>query len=163
MRGFVIVQDKHRAFPDAEIIMPTQQTHSSAGYDFFSNEEATIYPIHYQYKSDAIYEQKHVFWFDIAAIMPPDEVLKVYLRSSLGFKHSLIIPNSVGVIDADYAGNETNGGNIGCCLINLGNTPYTVHKGDRICQGIFEKHWPALFGYNVNNEIRNGGIGSTNK
>ena len=35
---------------------------------------------------------------------PPHLVAKLYLRSSLGLKSPLFIPNSVGIIDSDYRG-----------------------------------------------------------
>ena len=42
----------------------------------------------------------------------------------------LIIPNSFGVIDADYRGE------IKAILHNTSDTPYLIQKGDRLIQGI---------------------------
>lgn len=42
----------------------------------------------------------------IKAYMQPDEVLVVANRSSNPLKRSLVIPNGIGIIDADYYNNE---------------------------------------------------------
>ncbi|SVC04156.1 uncharacterized protein METZ01_LOCUS257010 [marine metagenome] len=49
-------------------------------------------------------------------------------RSGLAMKHSIGILNSPGTIDSDYRGE------IGVLLINFGDTPYVVTRGERIAQ-----------------------------
>jgi dUTP pyrophosphatase len=49
-------------------------------------------------------------------------------RSGLAARHGISIPNAPGTIDADYRGE------IRVLLVNLGQTAYTVHRGDRIAQ-----------------------------
>ena len=63
-----------------------------------------------------------------AVALPPGYELQVRPRSGLAVKHSITIINSPGTIDADYRGEVKIG------LINLGNKPYTVKRGDRIAQ-----------------------------
>ena len=52
-------------------------------------------------------------------------------RSGLGVKKGVSLPNSIGVIDSDYRGE------IGVCLINHGEEPFEIHRGDRIAQMMF--------------------------
>lgn len=60
--------------------------------------------------------------------LPQGYELQVRPRSGLAVKHGISIPNSPGTIDADYRGE------VKIALINLGRTPYTVSRGDRIAQ-----------------------------
>ena len=68
--------------------------------------------------------------------------------------------NQVGIIDADYYGNFSNGGHIFVCLENEGDEVIKIKKGDRFVQGIFI---PYLITDDDNTtDLREGGIGSTN-
>ena len=49
-------------------------------------------------------------------------------RSSLGFKSTTLLTNSIGVIDSTYRGE------IKARLINLGDKPVTIERGERFCQ-----------------------------
>lgn len=49
-------------------------------------------------------------------------------RSSLGFKSTTLLTNSIGVIDSTYRGE------IKARLINLGAEPVTIERGERFCQ-----------------------------
>lgn len=49
-------------------------------------------------------------------------------RSGLALKHGLSIPNAPGTIDSDYRGE------LKVILINLGNQPVTIERGQRIAQ-----------------------------
>ena len=55
----------------------------------------------------------------------------IYARSGLACKRGLAPANKVGVVDSDYRGE------IGVCLINKGDEPFEVHRGDRIAQMMF--------------------------
>jgi dUTP pyrophosphatase len=66
-----------------------------------------------------------------AVALPPGFELQVRPRSGLAIKHGITVVNSPGTIDADYRGEVKIG------LINLGRTPYTVQRGDRIAQLVF--------------------------
>ncbi|MBI4364206.1 MAG: dUTP diphosphatase [Candidatus Latescibacteria bacterium] len=54
-------------------------------------------------------------------------------RSGLAARHRIGIPNGPGTIDADYRGE------LMVLLINLGEAPYAVHRGDRIAQLVFAR------------------------
>jgi len=55
------------------------------------------------------------------------------LRCGLALKHGITCLNTPGTIDADYRGE------IGVILINLGYEPFTIHRGDRIAQLVFQQ------------------------
>ena len=63
------------------------------------------------------------------------------------------------IIDADYASNKTNDGEIFLQLLNLSPFPIQIKKGDRIGQGII-KHYLVTDDDNATGE-REGGMGST--
>lgn len=67
------------------------------------------------------------------AISPETEgvVAIVAGRSGLGVKKGVTLSNSIGVIDSDYRGEICVG------LINHGEEPFTVARGDRIAQMFF--------------------------
>lgn len=57
-------------------------------------------------------------------------------RSGLALRHGLGILNSPGTIDSDYRGE------VGVILINLGDAPFPVRRGDRIAQLVFARVEP---------------------
>lgn len=148
MRKFEVVKAEFRK-NNGEIILPTRSTEHSAGYDFYSPVDITIQP-----------GKSEMIWTDVKANMYYDNVLLLFVRSSMG-KYPVVIANGTGVIDSDYYSNENNDGNIGFRLLNLGNEPYEIRIGDRIGQGVFVK-----FGITKNdtaNGKRKGGYGSSGK
>ena len=56
--------------------------------------------------------------------------LQVRPRSGLAVKYGISIVNSPGTVDSDYRGP------LMVCLINLGDEPFTIHRGDRIAQAV---------------------------
>ncbi len=64
----------------------------------------------------------------IALALPPGYEGQVRPRSGLALKHGLTVLNPPGTIDADYRGE------IKVIVINLGNKPYLVQRGERIAQ-----------------------------
>ena len=69
----------------------------------------------------------------IAIALPPGFEAQIRPRSGLAFKHGIGIINAPGTIDADYRGE------IKIALINLGERPYTIRRGDRIAQMVIQK------------------------
>ena len=49
-------------------------------------------------------------------------------RSGLALKHGISAPNTPGTIDSDYRGE------VGVILINLGQAPFVIRRGERIAQ-----------------------------
>jgi deoxyuridine 5''-triphosphate nucleotidohydrolase (dut) len=68
----------------------------------------------------------------IAIAMPVGLEAQVRPRSGLALKHGVTVLNTPGTIDADYRGE------VGVILINLGQEPFTVQRGDRIAQLVFQ-------------------------
>jgi dUTP pyrophosphatase len=63
-----------------------------------------------------------------AAALPDGFELQVRPRSGLAIKHGITVVNAPGTIDADYRGEIKIG------LINLGQEPFTIRRGDRVAQ-----------------------------
>lgn len=132
-----------------DIKLPRRATAKSAGYDIYSPFSFELNP-----------GETIKIPTGIKAYMQDDEVLKIYIRSSLGFKYDVTLSNNVGIIDADYA-NALNEGHIWIKLINHGDKTLSINKGKAIAQGIFEKYLKVDNDKPVKDE-RVGGIGSTN-
>lgn len=66
--------------------------------------------------------------------MPHGYECQVRPRSGLALKYGITVLNTPGTIDADYRGE------ICVILVNLSDTPFTVHDGDRIAQIVFSKY-----------------------
>ncbi|MBP8951180.1 MAG: dUTP diphosphatase [Armatimonadetes bacterium] len=60
--------------------------------------------------------------------LPPGYEAQVRARSGLALKHGIALVNAPGTIDADYRGE------VRVILINLGQEPFTINRGDRIAQ-----------------------------
>lgn len=97
----------------------------------------------------------------VKCYLDPGTYLELSVRSSTPLKYWLILANSVGIIDADYADNPDNEGEIFLQLINLGPAPIYLHKGDIIGQGIIKKF--EVTDDDVADGKRTGGLGSTTK
>jgi dUTP pyrophosphatase len=64
----------------------------------------------------------------IRIALPAGHEGQVRPRSGLAWRHGLTLLNSPGTIDADYTGT------IKVILINLGQEPVSIQRGDRIAQ-----------------------------
>ena len=64
----------------------------------------------------------------LAVEIPTGFEAQIRPRSGLALRHGVTLLNSPGTIDADYRGE------IMVLMINLGQEPYTVRRGDRIAQ-----------------------------
>jgi dUTP pyrophosphatase len=60
--------------------------------------------------------------------LPPGYEAQVRPRSGLAAKHGVTVLNTPGTIDADYRGE------IGVILINHGDAPFSIRRGERIAQ-----------------------------
>lgn len=134
--------------------LPKRKTKKSAGYDFECIETITIPP----YK---LGDKPFMIPTGVKCKMQDDEYLMLVNRSSNPKKKNLVIPNSMGIIDADYYGNPDNDGEMMFAFYNVGTEPVTIEKGYALGQGIFCKY---LITDDDNAEgERVGGFGSTNK
>ena len=67
-----------------------------------------------------------------AMAMPRELEAQIRPRSGLAFKHGITCLNSPGTIDADYRGE------VKVLLINLGQEPFVIERGERIAQMVFQ-------------------------
>lgn len=63
-----------------------------------------------------------------AVAIPAGYEIQVRPRSGLAVRHGITVINAPGTIDADYRGE------VKVALVNLGRTPFTIRRGDRIAQ-----------------------------
>lgn len=133
------------------IKMPKRATTQSAGYDFFSPMSFVLDP------NDSIKIPT-----GIRCEMYDGWVLMEFPRSGLGFKYGIRMANTVSIIDGDYFDSD-NEGHIFIKIVNDGALAQEIRidKGSAFCQGVF-----VPFGITLDDdtaEIRNGGLGSTDK
>lgn len=157
------------------IKLPKRATKGSAGYDFFIPFNLSL-----TRKSNIVIPT------GIRCKMNDNEFLALYPRSGHGFKYHLSFANTVGIIDSDYYYSDNEGHimvelvynsfaemsvyTVGTKNISHGGCSYDKFKtpevlefkeGTAICQGIFTP-FNTTKDDNVT-EIRNGGMGSTDK
>lgn len=180
-----------------DIPLPKRSTAKSAGYDI-----SIIHPSVYQLMEkdgcsmekawETVQEaygniyyvpkekENFVFPTGVKASMEDNEVLMLFIRSSVGIKQHIKLSNQTGIIDADYYNNPDNEGHIMVALdipkriipdrepslftedeYNMAR--YLQFDGPtmRICQGIFLDYQTT--DDDSVSEKRTGGIGSTGK
>jgi dUTPase len=148
LRGFEVATG-YENFP---VVIPTRKTQASAGYDLSLIEDTTIPP------KTAVLAKT-----GLKAYMLPDEVLEIYIRSSIAIKQKVWCVNNVGVIDADYYNNPDNDGHLMIPLYNANDEAVTFKQGERVAQGIFKKYL-TIDGEDASEFAeRTGGFGSTGK
>jgi dUTP pyrophosphatase len=64
----------------------------------------------------------------LAIAMPQGYEAQIRPRSGLAARHGVTVLNSPGTVDADYRGE------VKVLLINHGDAPFTIRRGDRIAQ-----------------------------
>ncbi|MDC9822684.1 dUTP diphosphatase [Devosia sp. ZB163] len=100
---------------------PRQQSEGAAGVDLLAalavSETMTIAP-----------GKRALVPTGMAIALPPGYEAQVRPRSGLAAKHGVTVLNTPGTIDADYRGE------IKVILINLGEAPFEIRRGDRIAQ-----------------------------
>ena len=92
--------------------------------------------------------------------LPPGYEAQVRPRSGLALKHGVTVLNSPGTIDSDYRGE------VRVILVNLGQAPFEIRRGERIAQLVISPvtHATLVEVSSVSNTVRGaGGFGSTGK
>ena len=134
--------------------LPERSTKNSAGYDFYNPERIEIPP--YKLGDNPVMVRTGV-----KVAMPNDEFLMLVNRSSNPKKKKLVIPNSMGIIDADYYNNPDNEGEMMFAFYNVSNEQVVIEAGEKLGQGIFVKY--GITEDDNATAQRNGGFGSTGK
>ena len=132
--------------------MPCRSTLHAGGYDFFAPYDFTLMP-----------GETIVVPTGFRVHMNDDEIFNLFVRSGTGFKFNVRLSNQVGVVDADYYGNESNEGHMFVSFTNHGKKEW-VNEGlvSKMNQGIFMPYYVTRDD-NVLNSLRKGGFGSTSK
>jgi dUTP pyrophosphatase len=117
-----MVKVEIRQLPHAEgLALPAYQSADAAGLDLLAavadNAPLVLAP------------GKHVTVpTGLAVALPPGFEAQVRPRSGLAARHGVTVLNSPGTIDADYRGE------ISVILINHGDAPFIIRRGERIAQ-----------------------------
>lgn len=106
-----------------DIGMPQKMTELASGFDLCAAVSA---PVSLQPGERAIIPT------GFAMAMPANLEAQVRPRSGLAYKKGITTLNAPGTIDADYRGE------VGVILINHGSETFTVERGDRIAQLVFQ-------------------------
>ena len=94
--------------------------------------------------------------FQIA--LPVGHEAQVRPRSGLAARHGITVLNSPGTIDSDYRGECK------VLLINHGNEPFPIQRGERIAQLVIARHERVTWSEKDDLEVTSrgeGGFGST--
>lgn len=137
-----------------DLPLPSRASEGSSGYDLRArlDDDIVLGPGERQLIPTAIRLE-----------VPIGYEAQVRPRSGLALRHGVTALNSPGTIDADYRGE------IGVILINHGQEPFTVKRGERIAQLVFARvesiTWDVVEGLNgdplEDSGRGSGGFGST--
>jgi dUTP pyrophosphatase len=110
-----ITQEPHAA----DLPLPSYQTDGSAGVDLYAavKDPITLQP-----------GERALIPTGIRIALPPGYEAQVRPRSGLAIRHGISMVNAPGTIDSDYRGE------VQVILINLGQEPFTIRRGERIAQ-----------------------------
>ncbi len=118
--GFKKIKIPIQRLPESEgLPLPEYVTSGSSGMDLRSanREPITLKP-----------GERALIPTGIRIAVPPGWEAQVRPRSGLALRYGITCLNSPGTIDSDYRGP------VGVILVNLGQEPFTIHRGDRIAQ-----------------------------
>ena len=135
----------------ADLPLPQYMTESAAGMDLYAAIDEPV-------KMEPMGRVVVPCGFQMA--LPHGYEAQIRPRSGLARQHGVTMLNAPGTIDADYRGE------VGVLLINLGDAPYTINRGDRIAQMIVAKAIQVAFeeADELPDSARGaGGFGSTGK
>jgi dUTP pyrophosphatase len=156
----------YKIHPDA--ILPLQHGAEEAGYDICTIEDFIIHP-----------GESLTIGTGLVVCPPEGYHTEILLRSSLAYKHNIMLRNSVGLIDRSYCGPEdelrlmlyrlpvlTSGPiSHGCQAYHKASDyhPLGFRKGDRLAQLVFRKtHVLEVIELDKAPKTYNrGGLGST--
>ena len=140
---------KYTMAPGAEDLAPAKAHEDDAAYDLKSSKVMTVPP----HKSVLVPT-------GLFLELPVGFEAQVRPRSGLALKHSIMLTNSPGTIDAGYRGE------VGVIMFNAGSEPFAITRGDRIAQMVICKLPEVDFvcAEQLSSTSRGeGGFGSTGK
>jgi len=107
---------------DAAMPLPAYARDGDAGLDLYAAETVTLAP-----------GARALVGTGIALAIPPGFAGLVLPRSGLALRHGVTVLNTPGLIDAGYRGE------VKALLINHGQAPVTLNRGDRIAQLVVQR------------------------
>lgn len=134
---------------DPRAKLPKKSTEKSVGYDLFALEETIIEPGEFALiRTGLVIKTEFPY------------ALFIFPRSSLFKNKKLIMPNSAGIIDFDYCGEEDE---IKIPVLNLGKEKVIIKEKEKIAQAVFIKiAYPEIEEIKEPPEASSrGGFGST--
>jgi dUTP pyrophosphatase len=109
-----------RREPDAlDLPLPRYATQGSAGMDLHAAVDSAI---------TLVPGERRLIASGIRIALPEGFEAQIRPRSGLALRQGVTLINTPGTIDSDYRGV------IGVPMINLGQEPVTINRGDRIAQ-----------------------------
>jgi len=102
-----------------DLPLPRRATAGSAGYDLCAAVEGAL---------ELAPGARALVPTGFAIALPEGYEAQVRPRSGLALRHGVVLPNAPGTIDSDYRGE------VKVILLNLGDAPVTIRRGDRIAQ-----------------------------
>ena len=135
----------------AGLALPSYQTTGSAGMDLAA-AVAEDAPLSLAPGARALVPT------GLAFAIPHGFELQLRPRSGLAHKHGVTVLNTPGTVDSDYRGE------VQVILINHGDVPFTIARGDRIAQAVIAPVVQAVIGevQTLEDTARgSGGFGST--
>jgi len=102
---------------DKELPLPKRAYPTDSGWDLYSREDIKIPPKSYKSINCGV-----IF------SMPPDVECQVRGRSGFAFKGVFA---HFGTVDSNFRGE------VGPILFNMNDIPFTIYKGERVCQVVF--------------------------
>jgi len=97
--------------------IPRYASEDAAGLDVTAAEDLTLGP-----------GRRHAVATGFAIEIPRGYEVQVRPRSGLAIKHGITCLNTPGTIDSDYRGE------VKVILVNLGQEPFEIRRGERIAQ-----------------------------
>ncbi|MBM7407120.1 MULTISPECIES: dUTP diphosphatase [Sphingomonas] len=97
--------------------LPAYATAGAAGMDIVAAEDCMLAP-----------GARHAVSTGFALAIPAGYEVQVRPRSGLAIKHGITCLNTPGTIDSDYRGE------VKVILVNLGQEPFAIGRGERIAQ-----------------------------
>jgi dUTP diphosphatase len=97
--------------------LPSYHSGAAAGLDLRADEPCTLAP-----------GERRLVPTGLALELPAGHEGQVRPRSGLALKHGIGMVNAPGTIDEDYRGE------LGVILVNLGQEPFHLQRGERIAQ-----------------------------
>jgi dUTP pyrophosphatase len=112
-----------RLASNPDLPLPARATEHAAGYDVRSAEESVILAP----------GEIRLVATGLVMELPEGIECQVRPRSGLALTHGITLPNSPGTIDPDYRGE------LRVIMQNLGASPVTLRRGERIAQLVFAR------------------------